>query len=186
MKSNNAEYAKYLQSNQWRDKRLTVLARDNYSCQCCGQSNTALDIHHLTYDRIYEEALYDLVSLCRNCHLSHHNSGTIEQQAQEEYLYKSKFWEMGFKAHNYPNIKYAHYGDEEFCIYQIDKIAESIKHIGDNFYIINHNGIVCVWNDTKKIDYGVMLSANAEKDFSINGMEKSFIKGNKIYLGAVI
>lgn len=59
-------YGLYLQSKEWREKREHVLRRDNRECQLCGE--LARHVHHLTYERIYNEALYDLVSLCAGCH----------------------------------------------------------------------------------------------------------------------
>lgn len=63
-------YNLYLQSYVWQNKRVKVLERDNYACVLCG--NAAEHVHHLTYDRIYDEPLYDLVSLCKRCHKAIH------------------------------------------------------------------------------------------------------------------
>lgn len=65
-KPGNLEYERYIHSAQWRqtaDKRLEM---DNHLCCVCGGSAT--DVHHLTYDRFRNEAMDDLVSLCRKCH----------------------------------------------------------------------------------------------------------------------
>lgn len=59
-------YALYLQSEEWDIKRKMVLGRDNCCCVICGAP--AEHIHHLTYDRIFNEPLYDLVSVCASCH----------------------------------------------------------------------------------------------------------------------
>lgn len=60
-------YHKYLESTEWAEKRAKVLKRDNYLCQGCLESK-ATQVHHWTYDRIFNELLCDLISLCRNCH----------------------------------------------------------------------------------------------------------------------
>jgi len=60
-------YEEYLHSKEWQELRLKVLKRSNFQCEGCGESNS-LDIHHLTYDRIGDELLIDLVALCRDCH----------------------------------------------------------------------------------------------------------------------
>ena len=65
-KPGNPVYEKYIHSSHWRhtaDKRLEV---DGHICCVCG--GKATDVHHLTYDRFGNEAMDDLVSLCRNCH----------------------------------------------------------------------------------------------------------------------
>jgi len=62
-----SQYASYLRSSEWSHKRLSVLARDNHTCQVCG-GKEKLHVHHLTYARKYNEPLYDLVTLCEVCH----------------------------------------------------------------------------------------------------------------------
>lgn len=57
----------YLQSSTWREKRLLVLQRDNWICQSC-RTAKATDVHHLNYDHIRNEPLFELVSVCRRCH----------------------------------------------------------------------------------------------------------------------
>ena len=65
-------YLKYLQSEAWAFLREKVLIRDRYTCQDCG-SHDRLQAHHLTYKRLYNEALSDLITLCRPCHQRRHN-----------------------------------------------------------------------------------------------------------------
>jgi len=65
------KYDEYLQSDKWRfDKREPVLVRDNYECQanlaCCTQDAT--QVHHTTYEHVFDEPLFDLVAVCRECH----------------------------------------------------------------------------------------------------------------------
>lgn len=61
------EYNVYLQSDIWRNKRKRVLERDNYVCKAC-EKNVATQVHHLTYEFIYDEPLFTLVSVCVKCH----------------------------------------------------------------------------------------------------------------------
>jgi len=61
------EYDNYLNSDKWKLKRKKVLERDNYLCQACLTSK-AQEIHHLTYENIYDEPLYQLISVCKRCH----------------------------------------------------------------------------------------------------------------------
>ena len=63
-------YAEYLKSSEWKAKRDAVLRRDDHRCRFCGASAT--EVHHLTYDRKYNEPLYDLVSICSECHKAVH------------------------------------------------------------------------------------------------------------------
>ncbi len=62
------EYNPYLKSEKWNNKRLLVLKRDNYLCQAC-LTRKATEIHHLTYRHVFNEPLFELVSICEPCHV---------------------------------------------------------------------------------------------------------------------
>lgn len=62
-----ADYQAYLASDQWSLKRKAVLKRDNACCQAC-LHREGTEVHHLTYERIFEEPMFDLVAVCRPCH----------------------------------------------------------------------------------------------------------------------
>jgi len=66
------KYYEYLESPEWKHKRLKVLNRDRHVCQCCLEK-TATIVHHLTYAHIYNEPLFELVSVCAECHEKIHN-----------------------------------------------------------------------------------------------------------------
>ena len=67
-------YHDYIASPAWRKKRQKVMARDNWRCraQMDGCLKDAADVHHLTYVRLGNEALFDLVSVCHSCHKNLH------------------------------------------------------------------------------------------------------------------
>jgi len=69
-----AQYKLYLQSDEWAERRLRILRRDNYTCRICS-STTNLHVHHLTYDRKYNESDYDLITICKDCHEIVHELG---------------------------------------------------------------------------------------------------------------
>jgi 5-methylcytosine-specific restriction endonuclease McrA len=50
---------------------LKILERDSYLCQRC-QSKIAIQVHHLTYERLGHERLEDLISICLACHIKEH------------------------------------------------------------------------------------------------------------------
>lgn len=60
-------YEQYLRSSEWRDRRDAVLSRDLHQCQTC-LTTEALEVHHKTYERLGDEALEDLITLCDGCH----------------------------------------------------------------------------------------------------------------------
>ena len=62
-----SKYGAYLKSSQWLALRRAVLDRDNGKCQAC-LSEKATEVHHLTYDHVFNEPLFDLVSVCEGCH----------------------------------------------------------------------------------------------------------------------
>lgn len=70
-------YQQYLNSKEWAEKKKEVLFRDDYCCQLCGEVEN-LNVHHLTYNRVGDEALFDLVTLCSYCHADEHGKVDTE------------------------------------------------------------------------------------------------------------
>lgn len=64
-------YAEYLKTERWQIKRAAVLKRDPI-CKACGVRKSQ-QAHHLTYDRIGDEPLFDLIGVCIPCHQKIHN-----------------------------------------------------------------------------------------------------------------
>lgn len=62
-------YQQYIQSEQWQSIRRRKLTQCAYRCEHCGDNDT-LNVHHLTYARVYREELEDLMVLCYRCHAS--------------------------------------------------------------------------------------------------------------------
>lgn len=60
-------YSEYLKSDKWKAKRLKVLERDNYTCKAC-ETNKATQAHHLSYEFVFDEPLFHLISVCAPCH----------------------------------------------------------------------------------------------------------------------
>ena len=64
------DYAQYLSSAQWRARADERLRMDNRVCQarvrCRG--DYATEVHHLTYAHLGDEPMFDLVSVCHQCH----------------------------------------------------------------------------------------------------------------------
>lgn len=70
------DYDAYLQSDGWKDKRREALHRASNRCQVCN-SQTSLDVHHRTYERLGFEHNEDLTVLCRECHELFHAGGRM-------------------------------------------------------------------------------------------------------------
>jgi 5-methylcytosine-specific restriction endonuclease McrA len=64
-------YAKYLESDHWKDLRRRKLAESGYQCRCGARED--LQVHHKCYrDSWYDTELFELEVLCRPCHQLEH------------------------------------------------------------------------------------------------------------------
>src|SRR5262245_339169 len=61
------EYLLYLQSQRWRTLALAVCMRAKGKCEICLRADGE-ECAHLTYDRIFNELMTDLLWLCKSCH----------------------------------------------------------------------------------------------------------------------
>lgn len=77
-------YNNYMNSPEWKNKRAQRIFMDSGRCQfatdsgicgCTGTARNPLEVHHKTYARIGNEAMSDLVTLCK-----HHHKATHKQQ----------------------------------------------------------------------------------------------------------
>jgi len=68
-------YQSYLRSPQWYARRQVALAKAGRRCRDCGRPTAKLQVHHLTYKRIFREHPKDLRALCWKCHKRHHRRG---------------------------------------------------------------------------------------------------------------
>lgn len=82
VKRSPGDYQKYIASPEWKKKRDERIKLDNNQCQICG-SKTKLEVHHLTYDRVFQEDMDDLITLCDRCHRKVHgmdSSKSVERK----------------------------------------------------------------------------------------------------------
>jgi hypothetical protein len=61
------KYNEYLKTDIWKSKRERVLKRDKNLCQAC-LKRKASEVHHLSYKHVFNEPLFELVSVCNICH----------------------------------------------------------------------------------------------------------------------
>lgn len=64
----DVDYDEYINSMAWKIKRNRMIVEASWTCQKCGATNTALEVHHLTYDNLGNEEPEDLMVLCKKCH----------------------------------------------------------------------------------------------------------------------
>jgi 5-methylcytosine-specific restriction endonuclease McrA len=74
----------YYKSPEWETVRVFAIHRANHRCQRCGSAGV-LQVHHVTYDNLYNEKPEDLEALCKRCHDS------ADRQRAEENRYDSAF-----------------------------------------------------------------------------------------------
>ena len=68
---NKKTYSEKLKDSRWLKKRRTILERDNFTCQSCGDTEKVMHVHHEYYDSKAEPWEYPdkaLVTLCDPCH----------------------------------------------------------------------------------------------------------------------
>ena len=86
MTDKQIEYRKYLQSQKWQEKRKKVFERALKNanstnrfgvCEKCGYQpwRPILQVHHLTYERVFHEEIEDLILLCPKCYKKHNKGG---------------------------------------------------------------------------------------------------------------
>lgn len=60
-------YRRYLASREWGLKKRAVAERSGGICERCHR-NPANQVHHLSYEHLYNEPLEDLQHICGPCH----------------------------------------------------------------------------------------------------------------------
>ena len=83
MKSTN--YKEYINSIEWDEKRSLRFRMDGFRCHMCG-SPMNLECHHITYERLGNERLSDLITLCSKCHKRLHDPIRPQKTQDERFL----------------------------------------------------------------------------------------------------
>jgi len=68
------KYSDKLKDPRWQKKRLKILERDDWTCQCCGDKSSTLHVHHLKYSPGNPWDINEnyLITLCEDCHENEH------------------------------------------------------------------------------------------------------------------
>jgi 5-methylcytosine-specific restriction endonuclease McrA len=62
-------YKEKLQDPRWQKKRLSILKRDNWTCQICHSTEKTLTVHHFKYSKNpWDTTNNFLLTVCKNCH----------------------------------------------------------------------------------------------------------------------
>jgi hypothetical protein len=74
------KYKEQLQHPKWQKKRLTILNRDKFTCQICGDKETQLHVHHKEYSgKAWEAKDEDLTTICKHCHKLTHAYNNVNE-----------------------------------------------------------------------------------------------------------
>ena len=63
----NPEYTAYRESERWKKLRRAAMLRAKGKCEICFRRD-GTELAHLTYERIFNERLTDVLWVCRGCH----------------------------------------------------------------------------------------------------------------------
>lgn len=80
-------YHRYIYSRAWRIRRQQEIRRADHCCEFCGYQvgsmedmrDCHLQVHHLSYERLGDEAQEDLIVLCNYCHDDVHDYESIKK-----------------------------------------------------------------------------------------------------------
>jgi hypothetical protein len=61
------DYSYYLQSEKWYRKKENRKALDQNQCRLCF-ATTQLQVHHVTYGKLFDEPMSHLLTVCKSCH----------------------------------------------------------------------------------------------------------------------
>jgi len=79
-RQHSAKYLNYMKSREWDAKRAQVRRRAGGKCEECRRRKT-LQVHHLTYARLGNEDMADLMALCLDCHQGRHGHQITSRRA---------------------------------------------------------------------------------------------------------
>jgi len=87
---------------RWQKKRLEILERDSFQCQCCRSKEYTLHIHHLEYGP-YDDDPWDvpsewLTTLCEGCHKDEGMARKLNERRLISIFRRTGwFWERGLE-----------------------------------------------------------------------------------------
>lgn len=129
----NAEKTKYLQSPKWKALREQVLQRDGNKCVVT-EDTTNLEIHHISYARLGDEKLSDLVTVSRKVHQKIHDNLGYSRNKKYPIAYTLIFKKCTFLPTLLNTIKQK-FAPIFFC-FTICSFYSNFLQIGFYYYLI--------------------------------------------------
>lgn len=84
------EYRQYIVSKEWYQLKIDILEKRGCYCEKCKKKKypAALQLHHLSYERLFNEEPQDLMLVCKRCHEKEH--GLYKKQVPKKTKKKGK------------------------------------------------------------------------------------------------
>ena len=87
----NREYSQYLKTHKWWRRRNKAMKLAGWWCQLCNKAK-AVEVHHLTYERIFHELPSDLRAVCQDCHKRLHTLSLKESTEMFNRIDQNRRW----------------------------------------------------------------------------------------------
>lgn len=114
----------------------SVLARDNYTCQCCNKSGIELVVHHLDGYNWCKEKRTDVtngITLCSECHKNYHQKYGKGNNTKEQYMEWMNTSQLELKVYDgkLPTARWAYCVTDDIIIKNIKQYARenNLEHI---------------------------------------------------------
>ena len=87
-------YKEKLLDPRWQKKRLKILDRDDFTCQCCGDNTRTLNVHHKSYlnNNPWDIDNTELITYCSDCHVLIELIKNLHDYSKIKKIIKSKLF----------------------------------------------------------------------------------------------
>lgn len=164
--------------NGYNEFIKSVLYRDNYMCQCCGITNTKLNVHHINSYDWYIDGRTDVnnaITLCETCHKNFHMKYGKGKNT------KKQFDEWIGYVYTLPSeiTKSLPTNKKVYC-YENNKIYNSARDFCKEFSIKNTSYVYMICNNKEYVNQKCNMKFTAQ---TIKGMHvlwyDDYLKMNK-------
>ena len=136
-------YKDYLLSRHWIDFRSVCKQNKQYKCYMCQSKIKKLILHHLTYERLGNENLSDVVFMCHDCHTDVHTLKNFKpkkpkkknnKKQKKNTTLQEKLQSLGYKGYkeylrssHWKNIKHLCLKKKKYCCFICNESTEILS-----------------------------------------------------------